>query len=130
MTPDQIIEVLQGVKVGRKWQYFMTTNSKFVTPDYQSTGHFLYRAHCEFAIQLCLAPDKITLPARTIPAPLRQAPKVGDTYYLPNACNEAWFDSQQWDGDSYDFIALKNGQCYSAAERAILAAKAQVPYES
>lgn len=130
MTPDEIIEVLQGVKAGRKWGWKSHFSEKLTENEDQSTLAVARSIATGYRVALVPLPDEITLPARTIPAPLREAPKVGDTYYLPNACNDNWFDSQRWDGDSYDLIALKNGQCYSTAERAIAAAKAQVPYES
>jgi len=71
MTPDEIIEVLQGFKAGRGWQ-FLSTASEWKTPILSSLDSMLHALYSGQTIRLAPLPDEITIPARVIPAPLRE----------------------------------------------------------
>ena len=71
MTPDEIIEVMQGFKSGRGWQ-FLSTASEWKTPILSSLESMLLALYSGQTIRLAPLPDEITIPARVIPAPLRE----------------------------------------------------------
>ena len=129
MTPDEIIEVLQGFKSGRGWQ-FLSTASEWKTPILSSLDSMLHALYSGQTIRLAPLPDEITIPARTIPAPLREAPKVGTIVYLSLPHAEKHHSELQWISDKTAMRYLARGLIHSTAERAIAAAKAQVPHEA
>ena len=73
MTPDEIIEVLQGFKAGRKWEYEEEKYSWF-TPINQGLFSLFFHLSDEYNVRLAPLPDEITIPARVIPAPPRDEP--------------------------------------------------------
>ena len=131
MTPDEIIEVLQGFKAGRGWQFLSTAN-EWKTPILSSLDSMLHALDSGLTIRLAPQPDEITLPARTIPAPLREAPKNGEMYYLASPTSLNWYYAYRWSGDESELFWLERGLVHSTAERAVIAAKSdavRVPTE-
>ena len=59
MTPDEIIEVLQGFKAGRGWQFLSTAN-EWKTPILSSLESMLHALYSGQTIRLALLPDEIT----------------------------------------------------------------------
>jgi len=130
MTPDQIIEVLQGVKAGRKWEANRSDDAnkpRWVAPVDQSLD---YLRRCGLIdIRLAPLPDEITIPARVIPAPLREAPIVGTPYYVVSLTDEkSLCFLSLWDDDDTDNQRLARGLVYLDEGSAIKAGKAMCPY--
>lgn len=128
MTPDEIIEVMQGFKSGRGWQ-FLSTASEWKTPILSSLDSMLHALYSGQTIRLAPLPDEITLPARTIPAPLREAPKDAAIVFLADpfedgGYNEVYFYKRDADHESW----LKRGFFFATAEKAAKASKAMEPY--
>ena len=63
----------------------------------------------------------------TIPEPLRNAPKVGETYYASSLPTEDFYIAYEWLGHMTDRRWLKRGLCFKTEEDAIAAAKAMLP---
>ena len=60
----------------------------------------------------------------TIPEPLREAPEVGEVYYVAAPEVEYLWREYWWAGSELDRRWLKRGLCFSTKEDAIAAAKA------
>jgi hypothetical protein len=130
MTPDEIIEVLQGFKAGRGWQFLSTAN-EWKTPILSSLDSMLHALYSGQTIRLAPLPDEITIPARAISAPLQEAPPNGATVFVAYPSMTDFYSQQKWDDKSeWHQRCLARGLIHSTAERAIAAAKAQVPHES
>ena len=128
MTPDEIIEVLQGLKSGRGWQ-FLSTASEWKTPILSSLDSMLHALYSGQTIRLAPLPDEITIPARVIPAPLREAPIVGTPYYVVSLTDEkSLCFLSLWDDDDIDNQRLARGLVYLDEGSAIKAGKAMCPY--
>ena len=63
----------------------------------------------------------------TIPEPLREAPKRGETYYVMDTTATNCFFVYWWSDDETDRRLLKRGLCFATKEDAIAAAKAMMP---
>ncbi len=127
MTPDQIIEVLQGFKAGRGWQFLSTAN-EWKTPILSSLDSMLHALYSGQTIRLAPLPDEITIPARVIPAPLREAPAIGTPYWVATALEENFCFESCWDDDQHDHDRLSAGVIHLTEERASKAGKAMCPY--
>ena len=128
MTPDEIIEVLQGFKAGRGWQ-FLSTASEWKTPILSSLDSMLHALYSGQTIRLTPLPDEISIPARVIPAPLREAPIVGTPYYVVSLTDEkSLCFLSLWDDDDTDNQRLARGLVYLDEGSAIKAGKAMCPY--
>lgn len=127
MTPDEIIEVLQGFKAGRGWQFLSTAN-EWKTPILSSLESMLHALYSGQTIRLAPLPDEITIPARVIPAPLREAPKLGAIYFVANplAANRAV--REVWRDDEIDRRVLARGLAFATYDDAGKATKAMCPY--
>ena len=128
MTPDEIIEVMQGVKAGRKWQYYVAIDDAQVTPDDQSVGHLFYRAVGEYPIRLAPLPDEITIPARVIPAPLREAPKVGTLVWSADPTQSTFSGAFTWNGGEWAVRQLERGFVYMEQKPSEQAGEAMCHY--
>ena len=60
----------------------------------------------------------------TIPEPLREAPEVGEVYYVAATYAEFFYNEHEWSGCATDIRFLKRGLCFTTKEDAIAAAKA------
>ena len=60
----------------------------------------------------------------TIPEPLREAPGVGEVYYVAATSAEFFYNEYEWSGCATDSRFLKRGMCFTTKEDAIAAAKA------
>ena len=127
MTPDKIIEVLQGFKSGRGWQFLSTAN-EWKTPILSSLESMLHALYSGQTIRLAPLPDEITIPARVIPAPLREAPKKGVTVYSPDPSMQGYADSGIWNGSEWCARMMERGLLYSDRETAAKVGKAMCPY--
>ena len=63
----------------------------------------------------------------TIPEPLREAPEVGEAYYVADPKTRDFYEWLYWHGTELDMRLLKRGLCFATAEDAIAAAKAMLP---
>lgn len=63
----------------------------------------------------------------TIPEPLREAPKRGESYYIPDAAMSVLYNRKEWDGCEIDKRLYRRGLCFATKEDAIAAAKAMMP---
>ena len=59
----------------------------------------------------------------TIPEPLREAPEVGEVYYVAATYAEFFYNEHEWSGCETDRRFLKRGMCFTTKEDAIAAAK-------
>ena len=64
----------------------------------------------------------------TIPEPLREAPEVGDSYYVAAHSAKNLYMELAWSGHEIDTRLLKRGLCFATREGAIAAAKAMMPF--
>ena len=127
MTPDEIIEVLQGFKSGRGWQFLSTAN-EWKTPILSSLESMLHALYSGQTIRLAPLPDEITIPARVIPAPLREAPKVGAPAFLADPTMTEYCYPFRWEDCMSNRMLLERGLVYATSENAIAASKAMYPY--
>ena len=65
----------------------------------------------------------------TIPEPLREAPEVGEVYYVAATYAEFFYNEHEWSGCATDIRFLKRGLCFTTKEDAIAAAKAMLPFK-
>ena len=63
----------------------------------------------------------------TIPEPMREAPKRGESYYVIDMKAILLYSLYGWYDDETDRRNLKRGLCFSTKEDAIAAAKAMLP---
>ena len=63
----------------------------------------------------------------TIPEPLRDAPKRGESYYVMDMSEISLYFLHWWYDDEADRRNLKRGMCFATKEDAIAAAKAMLP---
>lgn len=63
----------------------------------------------------------------TIPEPLREAPEVGEKYWLVEPLSERLAYEYTWIGGEIEMLCLKRGLCFATKEDAIAAAKAMMP---
>ena len=130
MTPDEIIELLQGVKAGRKWGIRFRSSGDLVEQASQEAESL---CRCIVAndverVELLPLPDEITIPARVIPAPLLVA-ENGQIVYKA--------DPSQWtQDDGFPYVEsvkayrewLAKGLLHATSGNAIAASKAMCPY--
>lgn len=67
-----------------------------------------------------------------VPEPVREEPKMGDSYFRASFLSEDFHEKYHWIMDSYDFRLLERGLVFLNAEYAIATAKAILginPYE-
>ena len=62
----------------------------------------------------------------TIPEPLREAPEVGEVYYIAAPMVDS-LCRERWSGSELEMRWLKRGLCFANKEDAIAAAKAMLP---
>lgn len=127
MTPDEIIEVLQGFKAGRGWQFLSTAN-EWKTPILSSLESMLHALYSGQTIRLAPLPDEITILARVIPAPLREAPKKRAAVYVADPFLKEFAGCEKWEGSTLQQMWLARGLIHSTVEQAITAGKAMCPY--
>ena len=127
MTPDEIIEVLQGFKSGRGWQ-FLSRSNEWKTPILSSLESMLHALYSQQTIRLAPLPDEITIPARVIPAPLREAPELSHIYFLANPLTAEAYQREVWRDDDIDRRALARGLAFASSEDAEKAGKAMCTY--
>ena len=63
----------------------------------------------------------------TIPEPLRDAPEVGESYYVADPKTRDFYEWLYWHGDEICMRFLTRGLCFATKEDAIAAAKAMMP---
>ena len=63
----------------------------------------------------------------TIPEPLREAPEVGEVFYVPAIYAQYFCNAYKWSGCTTDIRFLERGMCFTTKEDAIAAAKAMLP---
>ena len=126
MTPDEIIEVLQGAKTGRQWQ--SDASGHWVIPHDQAFANLIAHINMSYTVRLEPLPDELTIPARVIPAPLLAA-ENGQIVYKA--------DPSQWtQDDGFSYVEsvkayrewLAKGLLHATSENAIAASKAMCPY--
>jgi len=129
MTTDEIIEVLQGVKAGRKWEIHRESTDTWRPNVEQSFGALMSMVATGYTVRLAPLPDEITLPARTIPAPLREAPKDAEIVFLADPFEDGGYTEVYfYKRDAYHESWLKRGFFFATAEKAAKASKAMEPY--
>lgn len=130
MTPDQIIEVLQGVKVGRKWGIRFRSSGDLVEQASQEAESL---CRCIVAndverVELLPLPDEITIPARVIPAPLREAPKVGTLVWSADPTLSTFSGAFTWNGGEWAVRQLERGFVYMEQKPSEQAGEAMCHY--
>ena len=63
----------------------------------------------------------------TILEPLREAPEVGEVFYVAAMYAKSFCNAYEWSGCETDRRFLKRGMCFANKEDAIAAAKAMMP---
>ena len=63
----------------------------------------------------------------TMPEPLRDAPEVGETYYVADPKTRDFYEWLYWHGEEICMRFLTRGLCFATKEDAIAAAKAMLP---
>ena len=127
MTPDQIIEVLEGFKAGRGWQFLSTAN-EWKTPILSSLESMLHALYSGQTIRLAPLPDEITIPARVIPAPLREAPKVGTLVWSADPTLSTFSGPFTWNGGEWAVRQLERGFVYMEQKPSEQAGEAMCHY--
>ena len=127
MTPDEIIEVLQGFKSGRGWQFLSTAN-EWKTPILSSLDSMLHALYSGQTIRLAPLPDEITIPARVIPAPLREAPKVGTLVWSADPTLSTFSGAFTWNGGEWAVRQLERGFVYMEQKPSEQAGEAMCHY--
>ena len=127
MTPDQIIEVLEGFKAGRGWQFLSTAN-EWKTPILSSLDSMLHALYSGQTIRLAPLPDEITIPARVIPAPLREAPKVGTLVWSADPTLSTFSGAFTWNGGEWAVRQLERGFVYMEQKPSEQAGEAMCHY--
>lgn len=127
MTPDEIIEVLQGFKSGRGWQ-FLSRSNEWKTPILSSLESMLHALYSQQTIRLAPLPDEITIPARVIPAPLREAPKVGTLVWSADPTLSTFSGSFTWNGGEWAVRQLERGFVYMEQKPSEQAGEAMCHY--
>ena len=127
MTPDEIITVLQGFKAGRGWQFLSTAN-EWKTPILSSLDSMLHALYSGQTIRLAPLPDEITIPARVIPAPLREAPKVGTLVWSADPTLSTFSGAFTWNGGEWAVRQLERGFVYMEQKPSEQAGEAMCHY--
>jgi len=127
MTPDEIIEVLQGFKSGRGWQFLSTAN-EWKTPILSSLDSMLHALYSGQTIRLAPLPDEITIPARVIPAPLREAPKDGTLVWSADPTLSTFSGSFTWNSGEWAVRQLERGFVYMEQKPSEQAGEAMCHY--
>ena len=127
MTPDEIIEVLQGFKAGRGWQFLSTAN-EWKTPILSSLDSMLHALYSGQTIRLAPLPDEITIHARVIPAPLREAPKVGTLVWSADPTLSTFSGAFTWNGGEWAVRQLERGFVYMEQKPSEQAGEAMCHY--
>ena len=127
MTPDEIITVLQGFKAGRGWQFLSTAN-EWKTPILSSLESMLHALYSGQTIRLAPLPDEITIPARVIPAPLREAPKVGTLVWSADPTLSTFSGAFTWNGGEWAVRQLERGFVYMEQKPSEQAGEAMCHY--
>ena len=127
MTPDEIIEVLQGFKAGRGWQFLSTAN-EWKTPILSSLESMLHALYSQQTIRLAPLPDEITIPARVIPAPLREAPKDGTLVWSADPTLSTFSGAFTWNGGEWAVRQLERGFVYMEQKPSEQAGEAMCHY--
>ena len=127
MTPDEIIEVLEGFKAGRGWQFLSTAN-EWKTPILSSLDSMLHALYSGQTIRLAPLPDEITIPARVIPAPLREAPKVGTLVWSADPTLSTFSGAFTWNGGEWAVRQLERGFVYMEQKPSEQAGEAMCHY--
>lgn len=130
MTPDEIITVLQGVKAGRKWGIRFRSSGDLVeqaSQDLESLCRCIV-ANDVARVELMPLPDEITIPARVIPAPLREPLNDGDQYWIADVGSDNFCFATSWFGNEDDLLILKRGLAFADQQSAEKAAKAMCHY--
>ena len=63
----------------------------------------------------------------TILEPLREAPEVGEVYYVAATYAKYFCNAYEWSGCETDNRFLKRGMCFTTKEEALAAARAMLP---
>ena len=127
MTPDEIIEVLQGVKAGRVWEASGNAIDWGTPPD-QCAENLCAHISVGTTVRLAPLPDEITIPARVIPAPLREPLNDGDQYWIADVGSDNFCFATSWFGNEDDLLILKRGLAFVDQQSAEKASKAMCPY--
>lgn len=86
------------------------------------SGRISFSERCEYRRK----PVTLTYTV-TIPEPLREAPKIGESYYVMDMNEFSLYFLYWWHDDETDRRNLKRGLCFATKEDAIAAAKAMMP---
>lgn len=86
------------------------------------SGRLCFSERCEYRRK----PHTLTYTV-TIPEHLREAPEVGETYYVAEPRAQDFYEWQYWYNDELDRRFLTRGLCFATREDAIAAAKAMMP---
>lgn len=73
-----------------------------------------------------IKPKTIRIGEYDVPEPLRVAPEIRATYYVPSFYNHTNFSEYHWVNDGNDRSWLKNGMCHSTKAAAQLHSKALI----
>lgn len=84
--------------------------------------------NCYCYIIECIKPIIKTIKVNgfDVPAPMSEAPKDGDEYFLPSINNDDFVDYHDWHGDRYDKCWISRGMLHSTKSAAISHAKAML----
>ena len=87
-------------------------------------GHPYWREESEYRRKPCTLTYTIT-----VPEPLREAPEVGEVYYVAAPEVEYLWREYWWAGSELDRRWLKRGLCFATKEDATAAAEAMLPFK-
>ena len=112
------LDAMETDKPWKRWQFRGLDTERWLDCA-SGTG---FSALCEYRRK----PRTLTYTV-TIPEPLREAPGVGEAYYVAAPDAAGFCIEYVWTGRATDSRFLKRGMCFTTKERAITAAKAMMP---
>jgi hypothetical protein len=126
MTEDQLIEVLQGMKVGRKWGVRYKHSDSLIEQENQGISPLCWLLTLKGVerIELIPLPEEIMFNGVMIPAPLRVAPEIGTVYYVARPDMIGHHHASHWENDARDRLWLERGLAHLTAEAAARHGKA------
>lgn len=107
-------------KPWERWEFYEEADKAWFTVD----GSPLW--HTE--IQYRRKPRTITINGREVPEPMREAPDVGNLYYVVIVSAESVVSNHKWQNDQFDKKWLSRGLIHSTKEAAIAHAEALLSF--
>jgi hypothetical protein len=125
MNEDQLIEVLQGIKAGRKWQYKDVEYGWTVAPQ-QSVIELLRFVIGAGEARLEPVATHIMVNGVKVPAPLRVGPTSRIKYYRADPSMSELYKPYYWDDAPTEHLWIERGLVHLTQDAAVAHARAMV----